>query len=476
MNIGIDIDNVISNFNEVLLDRFLKHDKTLRNTGILNNEKYITEGMFDWTEEELKSFYDNIIEDVAVNLDLINDSKKYIDKLKSEGYKIYIITGRDNGEYKDPYNMTVNWLNNHGIYYDKLILTNAKKYDKYLECKNNDIDIFIDDSKNMCDECTKNGVHTLLFSTPYNKDNSNLTVVEHWEDIYNYIKKYKMKVILDTDTYNECDDQFALAYLLKSRDKFDINAITIAPYSNKVCSIKDGLENSYKEVLKISNFLNIDTKDITNIGSDSYLGNNDYVISDASKKIIDIALKNEKTYIIAIGALTNVASAIKIESKIIKKIEVIWLGGHDLEHKDNLEFNFMQDIKAVKTVFESGVKLTILPCENVVRKLQITVDELDNKLIKNELNTYLIERFTNDGYHGKQYERPIWDISAVAYLINRDWFKIKKIHCPNINDDSTYELNQLNYKINYVSDLNREEIYNDLFEKLNKCNEVEGEC
>ena len=28
-------------------------------------------------------------------------------------------------------------------------------------------------------------------------------------------------IILDTDTYNECDDQFALAYLLKNQDKFN---------------------------------------------------------------------------------------------------------------------------------------------------------------------------------------------------------------------------------------------------------------
>lgn len=31
MKIGIDIDNVISNFNEVLLNEYIKHDKELRN-------------------------------------------------------------------------------------------------------------------------------------------------------------------------------------------------------------------------------------------------------------------------------------------------------------------------------------------------------------------------------------------------------------------------------------------------------------
>lgn len=40
-------------------------------------------------------------------------------------------------------------------------------------------------------------------------------------------------VILDTDTFNEIDDQFALAYMLKSPDKFNIKAITAAPFHNK---------------------------------------------------------------------------------------------------------------------------------------------------------------------------------------------------------------------------------------------------
>lgn len=40
----------------------------------------------------------------------------------------------------------------------------------------------------------------------------------------------KYNVILDTDTYNEADDQFALSYLLKSKEIFNIDAITIAPF------------------------------------------------------------------------------------------------------------------------------------------------------------------------------------------------------------------------------------------------------
>ena len=65
MNIGIDIDNVISNFDEVLKQEFLKHDKELRNTGIINQEAHITKGMFDRTDDELCPFYLENIERIS---------------------------------------------------------------------------------------------------------------------------------------------------------------------------------------------------------------------------------------------------------------------------------------------------------------------------------------------------------------------------------------------------------------------------
>ena len=94
----------------------------------------------------------------------------------------------------------------------------------------------IDDSVRTCKDCINNCITTLLMDTPYNKYEQNITRVHNWNEIYKYISEYKkekLNVILDTDTYNECDDQFALAYLLKSQDIFNIEAITVAHYSHK---------------------------------------------------------------------------------------------------------------------------------------------------------------------------------------------------------------------------------------------------
>lgn len=473
MKIGIDIDNVISNFNDTLLTEYLLHDKELRNSGIINkNADYIRKGMFDWNENEETNFYKNNIERIAKKLGVIEGAKEYIDKLHDDGHIICIITGRDNGEYTEPYNMTKKWLEDNNIYYDDLILTDAyDKHAKTKQCLEHNIDIMIDDSVSICSDCVENGITTILMDTPYNRY-SNIQRVKSWKEFYRYVlnyKKDKINLILDTDTYNECDDQFALSYLIKSKNLFNIEAITVAPYSHtkRDVKVRDGQELSYNEILKICNWLNFDTNNKVFKGSMDYIQNGYDEKNNAVNKIIEIALKNNKTYILGIGAITNIALAIKKEPKIVNKIEIVWLGGNELGYEDNLEYNFRQDVEAVKIVFESKVKLTILPCKEIVSELRIDINTLKKYLEnKSELCNYLIERFYNDGYHGVQESRVIWDISVIAYMINKKWFETEQISCPNIRKDTSYEVTDNRHNITFVTKLDRNKIYEDLFNKL----------
>lgn len=474
MRIGIDIDNVISNFNDVLLKEYLKHDKELRNTGIIDNSPYyITVGMFDWSKEENDDFYYNNIQRIAMSLKPLRNAKQTIDKLKQEGNEIYIISSRDNGEYVNPYEMTVEWLEKYNIKYNKLILTD--KYQKGPVCKEYKIDIMIEDSIKNCEDIENNGVKCFIMDTRYNKDETRFERVKNWREIYSeiserYPKKEinKINVILDTDTYNECDDQFAISYLIKSQDRFNIEAITIAPYHHdNDISIEEGQEKSYQEALKICKWLNFDGENKIYKGSTDYIEEGYNEANDAVEKIIEIAREKEKTYIIAIGAITNIALAIKKAPDIVSKIEIVWLGGHSPLYMNNDEFNFRQDVQAIKEIFESKVNLTIIPCKGVASNLKISIFELGHYLKgKSELCDYLCGRFYNDGIHGIQIRRPIWDISAVAYLINKNWFEERVIDCPEINKDLSYTFNKNGRKITMVTYLNSDKIYEDLFSKL----------
>jgi len=80
-------------------------------------------------------------------------------------------------------------------------------------------------------------------------------------------------VVIDTDTYNEIDDQFALAFLIKSKEKLNLVGIYAAPFFNiNSKSPADGMEKSYNEILNILSLMKRDDlKPLVKRGSEKYL-------------------------------------------------------------------------------------------------------------------------------------------------------------------------------------------------------------
>ena len=217
MRIGIDIDNCISNFDDTLLKEYLKHDKELRNTGIINeNPEYLRKGMFDWTDEEENSFYNANIENFAKKLRPLEDSSYYIKKLKEDGHEIYIITGRNNGEYTNPHELTKEWLNKYDIVYDKLIFTDAyDKHSKTVVCLENNIDLMIEDSTRISLDLISNGIKVYTMNTRYNQKEQTLDRVSKWKEIYERISKLNKKEHNKKGNYNNSN----LKWNSKKRNK-----------------------------------------------------------------------------------------------------------------------------------------------------------------------------------------------------------------------------------------------------------------
>jgi len=60
-----------------------------------------------------------------------------------------------------------------------------------------------------------------------------------------------IRMVFDTDTYNEIDDQFALVYALISPE-LDVQAVYAAPFKNKRSNgPREGMEKSHEEILRI---------------------------------------------------------------------------------------------------------------------------------------------------------------------------------------------------------------------------------
>ena len=62
----------------------------------------------------------------------------------------------------------------------------------------------------------------------------------------------RIRAVLDTDTFNEIDDQFALVQALLSPDRIGLEAIYAAPFHNsRSTSPGHGMELSYDEIIRL---------------------------------------------------------------------------------------------------------------------------------------------------------------------------------------------------------------------------------
>ena len=193
MNIGIDIDGVLTDMERDIIDyatRMCVEDKIQIKVDV---SKYYETDTFDWTPEQSDRFWNKYLVPYVVETNARKYSKEIIEKLRQEENKIYIITARDESGLPEEYygkmqQLTKEWLNKNEIEYDKLIF--AKDKDKLQKCIENNIDIMIEDSPdNIQNISTK--IKVIKFDCQYNKQvaGKNIVTAYSWYHIYDIIKK-----------------------------------------------------------------------------------------------------------------------------------------------------------------------------------------------------------------------------------------------------------------------------------------------
>ena len=174
----------------------------------------------------------------------------------------------------------------------------------------------------------------------------------------------------------------------------------------------------------------------------------------------------------AIAAITNVASALLLNPDIKNRIVLIWLGGNATNWPDNKEFNLYQDVAGARIVFGCGVPFVQLPCMGVVSAFTTSGPELEYHLRgKNKLCDYLVNVTTTEAAAcngGPVWTRPIWDVTAVAWLLDGDFEEDCLIHSPIPEYDNRYAFDNNRHFIKYVYHIKRDKLFADLFAKLSR--------
>ncbi len=303
------------------------------------------------------------------------------------------------------------------------------------------------------------------------------------------------RVVIDTDTANEIDDQFALAWALLAPEALDLVAVYAEPFSfaHRQAQLPDapadappfnppdvGMRRSLDEILRVFALLGQPSDGRVFAGSDRYLpASGEPVPSAAADHLVAVARATppeEPLYVLALGCVINIASALRMAPDIVDRIVVVWTSGYPstatLSNDDS--FNLVQDVPAVECLLESGVPLVYLPGFHVGAQLRLSLAEVEQHVRGcGAIGDALHHLFTHNplwSIHPVDTSRPyswvIWDLICVAWLLRPDWVPSRLVRTPRLDAQRCWQGAPGRPLMREAHAVHRDAIFNDLFARL----------
>lgn len=342
----------------------------------------------------------------------------------------------------------------------------------------------------------------------------------------------RVRLVIDTDAHNEIDDQFALTWALLSQDVLEIEGMYAAPYSrsyhreplhkayeqiqtNTLGAVTDGenvswggsyhdwvrrllaegrdptqlnfisagegTELSYQEILKIYELLDEDASGKVFRGSLSFLDSLEKPIhSPAVTHLIERAMADDERplYVVAIGALTNIASAILIEPQIRERIVVVWTAAYptftNLSNRPSM--NLIQDLLASQFLFDCGVPHVYLPGYYIGVQLSLSLPDVERWVSgRGKIGDYLHYLYTHNPIYAQRGIREHfgrtwigWDLINIGWLLNPEWVPSQLVQSPILDEKMFWRHENGRHLMREAIGIQRDAIFRDFFKKLDQ--------
>lgn len=292
----------------------------------------------------------------------------------------------------------------------------------------------------------------------------------------------KMRVIFDTDTNNELDDQHALAYLLFNQSIFKIEAITI-----NTTSSGGNIEKQYEEARRVLQLCDADTLPVLKGADQSFqqilphIDSSAYDGKEAVEVIISEARKpaEEKLVVLAVGKLSNIALAVAKDPSIAERIRLVWLGsnypepGEHNQNNDTIAMNYLLnspidfEMVTVRYGKPSGTAAVTITKEEVNKTMPGKGPHIKSPVTGRHggefycFGDYSVNLFEHIHYDGEIPARALFDMAAVAIVKNPAWAQVYEHPAPLFTNGQWVERNGNTHKIKVWENFNKEEIIGD---------------
>lgn len=280
----------------------------------------------------------------------------------------------------------------------------------------------------------------------------------------------RIRVIIDTDAGCEADDPFAIAQALLT-PKFIVKAICAEHFAES-----GSMERSMDVATRVRNLVGSDVPVLR--GCDGPIDGPDEThppLSEAAAFITDEALREDDhpLFVLCLGAITNVAEALRARPDIVRRMTVVWIGTQnaDPNREPIREFNAGNDITAGNEVLASGVKMWLIPL-SVYSTMNVSIPELDMQVRPcGELGRWLFQQLVN--YNNS--DAAAWtcgdgwslgDCPAVAVAIKPDCGRFRTVSAPIIGADTVSRFGASRPTVRLYDTVDSRFTLGDLFAKL----------
>lgn len=305
------------------------------------------------------------------------------------------------------------------------------------------------------------------------------------KDLQKLIKQLQtIDMVIDSDTGNETDDQFAVAYALMCQDRFNIHSLISSPFLHyRVLTAAEGEYFSHLEQKQILHFFpesNIPLWRGSNKFLDSRDLNKSHTIPECVTKILELSkdyTKEKPLFYVCIATLTNLAIAIKEDPSLVERVVLVWLGGNGYNQPVS-EFNQLQDISASQIVLNSSMKKLLFPCKDVAERLNASLQEMKENLPQYGIGSFLFNRFLRHltWSYGENSSSEItlslYDVLPFAFLNNPEYVDMDLCQCLELKKDPPRYESALPDVALIAKTFNKKAIFQDFYNRIKRQNEL----
>ena len=265
----------------------------------------------------------------------------------------------------------------------------------------------------------------------------------------------KIRLLIDTDAANEIDDLYAVALALAAPDRFAIEGFVATHFA--AYSGPDSIDKSYSQLLELLEVAGVAGKHTVKKGSHPM----QYVKTPSKSEGVDLIIErafhgnaDDPLWVVALGAATNLASALLIEPSLSKRVRFVFHArSHTHWPERSVQFNVKNDILSVRSILESDVPLVWFDTGTYLTR---PMKETEEKIAPlGRLGKYLHEfRFKRPSF--MKDDKGFFDMGDIAWMIKPELCRTEIVKAPTMDQTMYFDHKKTNGNMLRVYDIDRE--------------------